>query len=150
MTEGGTERNKGLEIDVMGRILPNWLVNAGYAYNDSKVTDQKRGTYRKDNAPKHTFNLWTRFDVKEGFFKNLGVGAGLNYSAEKISWQEPDLVLPDYTIVDAAVYYKIKDMQLSFNINNIFNKTYWLGAFNYPRLFPGTPRNVMFTVRYTF
>ena len=150
MTEGGTERNKGLEIDVMGRILPNWLVNAGYAYNDSKVTDQRRGTYRKDNAPKHTFNLWTRFDVKEGFFKNLGVGAGLNYSAEKISWQEPDLVLPDYTIVDAAVYYKIKDMQLSFNINNIFNKTYWLGAFNYPRLFPGTPRNVMFTVRYTF
>jgi tonB-dependent siderophore receptor len=121
MTEGGTERNKGLEIDVMGRILPNWLVNAGYAYNDSKVTDQKRGTYRKDNAPKHTFNLWTRFDVKEGFFKNLGVGAGLNYSAEKISWQEPDLVLPDYTIVDAAVYYKIKDMQLSFNINNIFS-----------------------------
>ena len=150
MTEGGTERNKGLEIDVMGRILPNWLVNAGYAYNDSKVTDQKRGTYRKDNAPKHTFNLWTRFDAKEGFFKNLGVGAGLNYSAEKISWQEPDLVLPDYTIIDAAVYYKIKDMQLSFNINNIFNKTYWLGAFNYPRLFPGTPRNVMFTVRYTF
>ena len=150
MNEGGTERNKGLEIDVMGRILPNWLVNAGYPYNDSKVTDQKRGTYRKDNAPKHTFNLWTRFDVKEGFFKNLGVGAGLNYSAEKISWQEPDLVLPDYTIVDAAVYYKIKDMQLSFNINNIFNKTYWLGAFNYPRLFPGTPRNVMFTVRYTF
>ena len=150
MTEGGTERNKGLEIDVMGRILPNWLVNAGYAYNDSKITDQRRGTYRKDNAPKHTFNLWTRFDVKEGFFKNLGVGAGLNYSAEKISWQEPDLVLPDYTIVDAAVYYKIKDMQLSFNINNIFNKTYWLGAFNYPRLFPGTPRNVMFAVKYTF
>ena len=150
MTEGGMERNKGLEIDVMGRILPNWLVNAGYAYNDSKITDQRRGTYRKDNAPKHTFNLWTRFDVKEGFFKNLGVGAGLNYSAEKISWQEPDLVLPDYTIVDAAVYYKIKDMQLSFNINNIFNKTYWLGAFNYPRLFPGTPRNVMFTIRYTF
>jgi len=150
MTEGGTERNKGLEIDVMGRILPNWLVNAGYAYNDSKVTDQKRGTYRKDNAPKHTFNLWTRFDVKEGFFKNLGVGAGLNYSAEKISWQEPDLVLPDYTIVDAAVYYKIKDMQISFNVNNIFNKTYWLGAFNYPRLFPGTPRNVMLNVRYTF
>ena len=150
MNEGGTERNKGLEIDVMGRILPNWLVNAGYAYNDSKVTDQRRGTYRKDNAPKHTFNLWTRFDAKEGFFKNLGLGAGLNYSAEKISWQEPDLVLPDYTIIDAAVYYKIKDMQLSFNINNIFNKTYWLGAFNYPRLFPGTPRNVMFTVRYTF
>jgi len=73
MNEGGTERNKGLEIDVMGRILPNWLVNAGYAYNDSKVTDQRRGTYRKDNAPKHTFNLWTRFDAKEGFFKNLAL-----------------------------------------------------------------------------
>ena len=150
MSEGGTERNKGLEIDVMGRILPNWMINAGYAYNDSKVTDQKRGTYTKDNAPKNTFNLWTRFDFNTGFFRNLGIGAGMNYSSSKISWQEPDLVLPSYAVVDGAVYYKLKDMQLSLNVNNIFNKTYWLGAFNYPRLFPGTPRNVMFAVKYTF
>jgi tonB-dependent siderophore receptor len=150
MSEGGTERNRGLEIDVMGRILPNWMINAGYAYNDSKITDHIRGTYTKDNAPKNTFNIWTRLDLKEGFLKNFGIGAGMNYSSSKISWQEPDLVLPSYAVVDGAIYYKLKDMQISFNVNNIFNKTYWLGAFNYPRLFPGTPRNVMLNIRYTF
>lgn len=150
MSEGGTETNKGLEIDVMGRIMPNWMVNAGYAYNNSKQTDAKRGTYKKDNAPEHMFNLWTRYDVTDGFLKNFGIGAGVNYSAEKISWQEPDLILPAYTVVDLAAYYKLGNMQLALNVNNVFNKTYWLGAFNYPRLFPGTPRNLMFNVKYTF
>ena len=74
----------------------------------------------------------------------------MNYTDEKISWQERDLILPAYAIADAAVYYKLGNMQVAFNMNNIFNKTYWLGAFNYPRLFPGTPRNIMLNVRYQF
>jgi iron complex outermembrane receptor protein len=36
------------------------------------------------------------------------------------------------------------------NINNVFNKTYWLGAQNYLRLFPGAPRNLMLTASYRF
>ena len=153
--EGATEKNQGIELEVMGRILPNWMVNAGYAYIDANLTrfdnaSNKDITYRKDNAPKHSLNIWTRYDIKEGPFRNFGAGAGLNYVGEKISWQERDLVLPAYTVVDAAVYYKLKSMQLSFNVNNVFNKEYWVGAFNYPRLFPGTPRNVMFAVKYTF
>ena len=153
--EGATEKNQGIELEVMGRILPNWMINAGYAYIDANLTrfdnaSNKDITYRKDNAPKHSLNIWTRYDIKEGPFRNFGAGAGLNYVGEKISWQERDLVLPAYTVVDAAVYYKLKSMQLSFNVNNIFNKEYWVGAFNYPRLFPGTPRNVLFTVKYTF
>ena len=149
MSEGAKETSRGFELDVMGRILPNWMVNAGYAYNNAEQTKNNE-TYRKDNAPKHTLNLWTRYDINEGVFKNFGVGAGLNYVDEKISWQIKDLVLPSYTIVDAALYYKMKSMQVSVNVNNLFNKTYWLGAFNYARLFPGAPRNVMLNVRYNF
>ncbi|MDO4225259.1 MAG: TonB-dependent receptor [Bergeyella zoohelcum] len=149
MSEGATEKNKGIELDIMGRILPNWLINAGYTYMDAfQMKDQLK--YRKDNTPKHSFNLWTRYDVKQGAMKDFGFGLGMNYVDEKISWQERDLILPAYTLVDAAVYYKLKDMQLALNLNNVFNKTYWLGAFNYPRLFPGTPRNLMFNVRYSF
>lgn len=149
MSEGATESSKGIEVDVMGRILPNWMVNAGYAFNEAKLTKNNE-TYRKDNAPKHSFNLWTRYDVNEGALKNFGIGAGVNYVDEKISWQIKDLVLPAYTIVDAAVYYKMKNMQVAVNVNNLFNKTYWLGAFNYARLFPGSPRNVMLNIRYSF
>ena len=149
MNQGASERNQGIEVDVMGRILPNWMINAGYAWSDPYLTEN-RNRYRKDNSPRHSFNIWTRYDFTWRVLKNFGIGAGMNYVDEKISWQERDLVLPSYTVVDAAVYYKLKNMQVSFNVNNIFNKTYWLGAFNYPRLFPGTPRNVMLNVRYTF
>ena len=74
----------------------------------------------------------------------------MNYVDEKISWQERTLILPAYTVADMAVYYKLGNMQVAFNVNNVFNKTYWLGAFNYPRLFPGAPRNMMFNIRYQF
>ena len=37
MSEGGTEKNKGIEVDLMGRITKNWMVNIGYAFNDSKT-----------------------------------------------------------------------------------------------------------------
>ena len=150
MSEGGTEKNKGIEVDLMGRITKNWMVNIGYAFNDSKLTYPNGETYQKSNAPKHMFNFWSRYDIKEGFLRNVGFGLGANYSSDKVSWQERDLVLPSYVVFDAAAYYKLGSMQLSFNVNNIFNKTYWLGAYNYPRLFPGTPRNVLFTVKYTF
>ncbi len=150
MTEGATEKNKGVEIDVMGKILPNWMINAGYAYNDSFLTELNGRKYRKDNSPKHSFNLWTRYDLHRGVFRNFGFGLGMNYVDEKISWQERTLILPAYTVADMAIYYKLGNMQVAFNVNNVFNKTYWLGAFNYPRLFPGAPRNMMFNIRYQF
>ena len=35
-------------------------------------------------------------------------------------------------------------------VNNIFDTTYWIGAQNYLRLFPGAPRNFMLTATYKF
>ena len=150
MSEGAKERNRGFEVDLMGRVTKNWMVNVGYAFNDSKLTYADGTTSQKTNAPKNMFNFWSRYDIKEGFLKDFGAGVGMNYVSKKISWQERDLVLPSYATFDVAAYYKLGNMQLSLNVNNLFNKTYWLGAYNYPRLFPGAPRNVMFNVRYNF
>jgi iron complex outermembrane recepter protein len=54
--------------------------------------------------------------------------------------------------MDMALYYNPgkKNMQLALNVNNIANKTYWIGAQNYLRLFPGAPRNAMLTMTYKF
>lgn len=149
MNQGASQRSQGIEVDVMGRILPNWMVNAGYAFIDANLKEDGV-KYRKENTPKHSFNIWTRYDVNEGILKNFGIGAGLNYVGEKIAWLDRDLVIPSYTVVDAAVYYKLKDMQIALNVNNVFNKDHWLGAFNYTRLFPGSPRNVLLNVKYNF
>ena len=157
-TNGGGElhnptdsRSQGIEVDVTGRILPNLQVNAGYSYIDAYFVEKDGTKSEKGNTPKHSFNLWSRYDVREGVLRNFGVGAGLNYVGEKRAWLERNnLTVPSYAVVDAAVYYKLKDMQIAVNVSNLFNTKYWLGAFDYTRLFPGSPRNVMLNVRYTF
>lgn len=147
--QGANQRSQGVELEVTGRILPNWQINAGYSFIDANLKENGE-KYRKENTPKHSFNFWTRYDVTQGALQNFGIGIGGNYVGEKIAWIDRSLTVPSYMVVDAAVYYKLKKVQLSVNVGNVFNKTYWLGAFDYTRLFPGTPRNVMFNIKYSF
>lgn len=147
--QGASQRSEGVEIDVMGRILPNWQINAGYSFINANLKEEGE-KYRKENTPKHSVNLWTRYNIDRGALKNFGVGLGANYVGEKIAWLDRDLIVPSYTVVDAALYYKLNNIQISANLNNVFNKKYWLGAFNYTRLFPGAPRSVIINVKYSF
>ena len=147
--QGANQRSQGVELEVTGRILPNWQINAGYSFIDANLKENGE-KYRKENTPKHRFNIWTRYDETRGALQNFGIGIGGNYVGEKIAWIDRSLTVPSYMVVDAAVYYKLKKVQLAVNVGNVFNKTYWLGAFDYTRLFPGTPRNVMFNIKYSF
>ena len=147
--QGANQRSLGVELEVTGRILPNWQINAGYSFIDANLKENGE-KYRKENTPKHSFNFWTRYDVTRGALQNFGIGIGGNYVGEKIAWIDRSLTVPSYMVVDAAVYYKLKKVQLAVNVGNVFDKTYWLGAFDYTRLFPGTPRNIMFNIKYSF
>ncbi|KAF5278682.1 hypothetical protein FQR65_LT15600 [Abscondita terminalis] len=40
---------------------------------------------------------------------------------------------PSYTTVNAAVYYHLSGMRFTANINNVFDKYYYLGGFDYTR-----------------
>ena len=147
--QGANQRSQGVELEVTGRILPNWQINAGYSFIDANLKENGE-KYRKENTPKHSFNFWTRYDVTRGALQNFGIGIGGNYVGEKIAWIDRSLTVPSYMVVDAAVYYKLKKVQLAVNVGNVFDKIYWLGAFDYTRLFPGTPRNIMFNIKYSF
>ncbi|MFC3562715.1 TonB-dependent siderophore receptor [Pedobacter jamesrossensis] len=154
LIERGAQRSRGLEIESSGFIMPNWQFNAGYSYVDAIIKDDFNPELigqRVQNTPKHSASLWSRYDFKgTGLIKDIGLGAGVQYSGTKLPLYIRDFILPAYTLVDAALYYvpSGKKVQLAVNVNNILNKTYWVGAQNYLRLFPGTPRNVMFNVTY--
>lgn len=152
----GSERSRGFECDLAGYITPNWQINASYSYIDAIITNDANATLigeRKQNTPKNSANLWTRYNFSsDSALKDLGVGFGMQYQSNKIPWFTRDFMLPDFTIFDAALYYKPSksNMQVAVNAGNLFNKTYWLGAQNYLRLFPGAPRNATLTLTYKF
>ncbi len=152
----GAERSRGFEIDAAGYILPNWQINASYSYIDAKIVEDNdpalKGA-RKQNTPYNSANLWTRYNFATGSkLKDIGIGLGLQHNGDRIPWFNRSFKTPAYTLVDMAFYYTPgkSNMQLALNVNNVFNKTYWIGAQNYLRLFPGAPRNVMLTATYRF
>ncbi|AWW30502.1 TonB-dependent siderophore receptor [Echinicola strongylocentroti] len=156
LVQTGKDLSKGVEIDLAGKITDNWSVVVNYAYNEATVEesdDENLVGRQKPNAPKHAGNLWTKYIIGEGSLKGLGFGLGGNFVTERFgslgSTEEPP-VFPGYELVNAAVYYKIDKFQIQMNINNIFDKTHWVGGYDYIRAFPGAPRNVMTTVSYTF
>ncbi|AOM78784.1 TonB-dependent receptor [Pedobacter steynii] len=156
LIERGAQRSRGVELEASGFILPNWQFNAGYSYVDAIIMedyDPALKGQRVQNTPQHSGSFWTRYDLNDSrLFEGIGFGAGLQYSGNKLPWYTRDFRLPAYTLMDAAVYYSPpkSNVQLAMNINNVFNSTYWVGAQSYLRLFPGTPRNVMFNATYRF
>lgn len=152
----GADRSRGFELEISGIILPNWQLNVSYSYIDAKIIKDNKAELtgaRKENTPFNSASLWTRYNFTEGTaLKDIGIGLGLQYSGDKVPWFTRDFKVPAYTLLDMAVYYSPgkSNMQLAVNVNNVLDKTYWIGAQNYLRLFPGAPRNVMLTATYKF
>jgi iron complex outermembrane receptor protein len=152
MRQVGKERSKGIEFDITGRVTSNWSILASYAYNEAKITQSLVAAEigaQKPNAPKNMANIWTRYNLNGGLFNGLGIGAGANYAGKRSLSINTGQTVPDYTLLNAALYYQVGKVLLQFNANNITNKKYWVGGYDYIRLFPGAPSNYLLTLNYT-
>ena len=152
LLQRGQERGRGIEIDINGQVSNNLFISANYTYSKtiiSKNTDKTLEGLLKENAPLQQGGIWMKYQVMNGTWKGLGIGAGSNFVTERRTFSDI-LKLPGYVVADAAVYYRFDKVQLSVNLNNIFDKTYWTGGYDFNRLFPGAPRNFLATIAYTF
>ena len=156
LIQRGADRSRGFEAEFTGYILPQWHVYGGYSYIDAKIMNDANAALnglRKENTSKNSVNIWTRYNFSNSILlKNVGIGLGMLYQSSKIPWFTRSFELPAYATVDAALYYSAFRSKVNFalNVNNISNKTYWIGAQNYLRLFPGAPRNYLLTATYKF
>lgn len=149
----GEERSRGIEFDIIGRIIPQLSILASYSYNEASITDSPVASEigrQKPNAPHHTANIWAKYSITSGILKGLGIGGGSNYVDSRILSIDATQTIPSYTLFNAAFYYNVGKVQVQFNMNNITNKVHWVGGYDYLRLFPGTPSNYLFTLGYTF
>lgn len=155
MVQIGQETAKGVEFDVAGQITDNWNMIMSYAYNDATITQSGKTDadlvgVQKPNAPKHQGNIWTKYTIANGVVKGLGAGIGANFVTERNVSLNKVQHLPGYTLLNAALYYKWNKVRIQFNFNNITDKIYWVGGYDYLRLFPGAPRSWQTTLTYTF
>lgn len=154
LEQRGQEVSKGVEVDINGKILPNLSISANYSYIDAIITksdDPELEGTEKEFVPHHMGGAWIRYNVSKGLLEGAGVALGGNVVTEQSTSQYGDLELPQYTVFNAAVFYRIEKVRLSLNINNLTDETYWIGrGRSSVTVNPGAPRNFLFSVGYAF
>ena len=75
----GEQRSKGIEVGLERSISDNWQVSAGYAWQKAEILE-RTSACNPDVAscevplvPRHSFSLWSRYDVSRQF--GFGIGA---------------------------------------------------------------------------
>ncbi|RZK51402.1 MAG: TonB-dependent receptor, partial [Hymenobacter sp.] len=88
--------------------------------------------------------------LDRGPLRGLGFGFGSNLATVRTLSINTAQTIPAYTLLNAALYYRVNRVNLQLNVNNLADRTYWVGGYDYIRLFPGAPRNFLLTLGYTF
>jgi len=105
----GKQRSRGIELDISGEILPGLNIFAGYAYTDARLLEDENypDGNRLTNAPEHSFNLWTTYEIQFGDLQGLGFGLGLFYIGDRTGDLENSFEVLSYLRTDATVFYRI-------------------------------------------
>jgi len=153
----GEELSRGVELDVTGKILPYWSVMASYSYNVAEITKAAEGTkdlnLQRPGTPRHSANVWTKFVIPQGPIEGLGIGFGVHGVSERLGQvgrRANVVTYPGYVLLDAALYYKVRDVQLQLNANNLLDKRYYVSGYDRLRSFPGSPRHLSLSATYRF
>jgi iron complex outermembrane receptor protein len=148
----GEQRSRGIELDVIGEILPGWNVIASYAYTDARITkdnDFPIGN-RLSVVPEHSARLWMTYEIQRGSLQGLGFGGGLLFLGDRQGDLGNSFTLPSYLRTDAAVYYRKNNWKAALNIKNLFNVKYFETAFGELYVLPGSPLSVVGSVSVEF
>jgi outer membrane receptor for ferric coprogen and ferric-rhodotorulic acid len=148
----GKVRSQGIETEVTGQVSRGLQLIAGYTFNTTKFledNDDKGKTYSQW-TPKHMARFWANYQFANALDK-LTIGGGVNMQSTTLGFDR-SFTVPGSAIANARVAYQLSpEVALSLNINNLFDKSYYIPGFNMAGTNNnyGNPRNFMLTVKYT-
>ncbi len=142
IVQTGSQRTNGVEIGATGSVTRKWKVAGGYAYQDAFVTSATtaaRAGAQVAQVPHNTFSLWNNYQI----LPRLGAGLGILNRADMYAAIDNTVTLPSYTRVDAAVFFSLTEkIRLQANVENLFDKQYYMNADSNTNISPGSPRAV--------
>jgi iron complex outermembrane receptor protein len=155
-------RSRGAELELTGNLLPNFSLNANYAFNHTEVLEADLAAEKGQplaNAPRHAGGLWAKYTFLTPGLRGLGLAVGGNYvSSRRFENQVAPLdggapywaYWPSYAVADVALFYTVNRFNFHVNVNNLFDKYYFVGGYDFFRASPGAPRNYLATLGYSF
>jgi iron complex outermembrane recepter protein len=150
----GEVRNKGVELDVAGEILPGWRVIGSYSYINSIITKDTTCTDpanfgpgcvfdvfgnliglngNKGNqlfsVPRHSASFWTTYEFQDWNLRGLKIGGGMVARSLSQGDNQNDYHLPGFATLALMASYEVKlfDRKTTFQINvdNLLDKRFY-------------------------
>lgn len=129
----GEQRTKGLELNAYGEIMPGLRLLGGLALIDARQTHTANGLNdgkKVNGASDVQVNIGAEWDP--GFLPGLTLSGRVIYTGSQYIDAGNLQSIPDWTRFDAGIRYKTQvaghDTTLRFNIENLANKSYWIGG----------------------
>lgn len=152
LEQRGEIRARGVEVEAVGSITPALQLTANYGLNETVITesdDPEEIGHVSENAPRHQGGLWARYTVSSGPLSGIGIGAGVRFVTERNTFNET-LQLPGFAVFDASLSYTVLRFRITAHMDNLADERYWVGGYDYGRIYPGAPRSFRVKVGYTF
>ncbi|NEQ87929.1 MAG: TonB-dependent siderophore receptor, partial [Moorea sp. SIO2I5] len=126
----GEQSSSGVELDLVGEILPGWNIIASYAFIDAEVTRDNTIEVgnRLNGTPEHSASLWTTYEIQSGDLQGLGFGLGFNFVGEREGDLANTFELDSYFLTNAAISYRPNNWRVALNFRNLFDIDYIAGA----------------------
>jgi len=155
----GAAQSRGVELDANLQFPNAWSLWVSYAYTDAEFTttnpDADFGSLVEAgdpliNSPENQLNI----QVSKGFsVSNVDaqVGAGLLYTDERAGFTGFDFTLPSYTT--ARLFAEVRPSEkfsVRFDIENLFDETFFTNSFADVWVEPGAPRHYRLSASYAF
>jgi iron complex outermembrane recepter protein len=148
----GATRNRGLEFDLHGEILPNLQLLASYAYIESRILDRGYNSalmvdntgHRLFGVPHHGGSVWLTYETPQGPFRGLKLGAGAVVRGMREGDNANDYQLPAFMRWSALAAYSWHvgnaRLRLQMNVDNVFDARYFESLSGSHTVVPGAPR----------
>jgi catecholate siderophore receptor len=142
IVQTGSQRTNGYEIGLNGSITRAWRLAGGYAYQDAFITSATtaaRAGAQVAQVPHHSFSLWNNYQVSS----RLAAGLGVVHRSDMFAAVDNTVTLPGYLRADAAAYFALTErLRLQANVENLFDKRYYINADGNNNITPGSSRAI--------
>ncbi len=153
-----SERVRGLELTLNGRITSNWDITTGYTHLNALIvngTDPNTGLSeignKVPNIAADTYNLWTTYMPTDA----LKLGSGLYIYGPRYASPDNSASMAGYMLWNMMASYQLSQhFNLQLNLDNVTNKYYFQSAYfssaSESHAVPGAGRTGLMTLNMTF
>lgn len=151
--DSGHVQSRGLELEFQHQLTEHLRLNANYTYINASIVESEveaKGA-RLKNIPKHTANLSADYQLNL-WGREAGLVGNINHFGKRsANYIDNGTSLPAFTTLNIGGYIKLRpDLRAQLNIDNVFNKDYYVSSYTNYWVQPGEPFKATLTLSWAF